>query len=57
MDLYPLRRSMFEGVPASVPFQYDAILVEEYKNKALTATNFHKYVFPSFDLVFLAYTD
>ena len=48
---------MFEGVPASVPFQYDAILVEEYKNKALTATNFHKYVFPSFDLVFLAYTD
>ncbi|RJE21637.1 mannosylphosphate transferase Mnn4 [Aspergillus sclerotialis] len=43
VDLYPLRRSMFEGVPASVPFQYDAILIEEYKDKALAATNFHNH--------------
>jgi hypothetical protein len=41
-DIYPLRRTTFEGAPAKVPFQYDALLMEEYTEAALTATNFHK---------------
>ncbi|OKO93450.1 Protein MNN4 [Penicillium subrubescens] len=41
-DIYPLRRTTFEGAPAKVPFQYDALLMEEYTEDALTTTNFHK---------------
>lgn len=41
-DIYPLRRTTFEGVLANVPFQYDSMLMEEYSEKALTATRFHK---------------
>ncbi|KAJ5091686.1 hypothetical protein NUU61_006556 [Penicillium alfredii] len=41
-QLYPLRRTVFEGVPAKVPFLYESILVEEYSKKALTSTRFHK---------------
>lgn len=32
----------FEGVLASVPFQYGLMLMEEYSEKVLTATRFHK---------------
>ncbi|RMZ67179.1 mannosylphosphate transferase [Pyrenophora seminiperda CCB06] len=39
-DLYPMRETMFEGVMAKVPYDYDKILVDEYKEKALTATEF-----------------
>ena len=41
-DIYPLRRSTFEGVQAKVPFRYDGVLTEEYTKKALTQTQFHK---------------
>ena len=34
-DLYPLRESLFEGVPARIPYAYDQILVEEYTQQAL----------------------
>jgi LicD family len=34
-DLYPMRESMFEGVPAKIPYAYDQILVEEYRGQAL----------------------
>lgn len=37
-DLYPMRDSLYHGVPAQIPYAYDAILIEEYKEKALVAT-------------------
>lgn len=40
-DLYPLRETIFEGVPALVPYAFDKILTEEYTNRALTKT-FHE---------------
>lgn len=40
-DLYPMRETMFEGVVAKVPYDYDKILVEEYREKALIETEFH----------------
>ncbi|KAF9882825.1 hypothetical protein FE257_005114 [Aspergillus nanangensis] len=42
-DIYPLRKTTFEGVAAKVPFHYDSVLVEEYSNKALTSTQFHNH--------------
>ena len=40
-DLYPLRNSMFEGVPAKIPYAYDSILTEEYRAEALVSTDFN----------------
>ncbi|KAK8133550.1 Protein MNN4 [Apiospora sp. TS-2023a] len=37
-DLWPLRRSEFEGVPASVPYGFDPILRGEYGSKNMTTT-------------------
>lgn len=37
-DLYPLRESEFEGVPALVPYNFDHILTDEYTPQALTKT-------------------
>ncbi|KUJ09142.1 uncharacterized protein LY89DRAFT_676504 [Mollisia scopiformis] len=37
-DIYPLRETEFEGVPATVPFGFDRILVQEYSPRALTKT-------------------
>jgi hypothetical protein len=37
-ELYPLRQTMFEGVPANVPFEFDKILRTEYSLRALTKT-------------------
>jgi hypothetical protein len=37
-DLYPLRETVFEGVPALVPYSFDRILTAEYTNGALTKT-------------------
>ncbi|KAJ5180691.1 hypothetical protein N7492_003901 [Penicillium capsulatum] len=34
-DIYPLRRTIFEGVAASVPFQYEVLLMEEYSETGL----------------------
>lgn len=39
-DLYPMRESVFEGVPAKIPYAYDKILTEEYQQKALVVTEF-----------------
>lgn len=39
-ELYPLRQTMFEDVPAKVPYNYDKILVDEYQDKALVVTEF-----------------
>jgi hypothetical protein len=36
--LYPMRETMFEGVPALVPYSFDRILQEEYTARALTST-------------------
>jgi hypothetical protein len=40
-DLYPLRESVFEGVPALVPYAFDKALTDEYSQRALTKT-FHE---------------
>jgi hypothetical protein len=37
-DLYPLRETVFEGVPALVPYSFDRILSVEYTARALTKT-------------------
>ncbi|THC96149.1 hypothetical protein EYZ11_004370 [Aspergillus tanneri] len=42
-DIYPLRRTTFEGVSAKVPFQYKSVLTDEYQTQALTSTHFHNY--------------
>jgi hypothetical protein len=42
-DLYPMRESVFEGVPAMVPYAYAKLLVEEYDDKALTVTEYEGY--------------
>lgn len=39
-DLYPMRESSYEGVPALIPYAYDKILIEEYHERALTATEY-----------------
>ncbi|KAI9791245.1 MAG: hypothetical protein M1833_001558 [Piccolia ochrophora] len=39
-SLYPMRESTFEGVPAKIPYSYDQILTDEYKNKALVVTEY-----------------
>lgn len=42
-DLYPMRQSVFEGVPAKIPYAYSQILVEEYKLQALANTIYEGY--------------
>ncbi|KAK7947883.1 Protein MNN4 [Apiospora aurea] len=37
-DLWPLRRSEFEGAPASVPFGFDAVLRGEYGGRSMRET-------------------
>ena len=39
-DLYPMRESVYEGVPARIPYAYDKILLEEYREKALVLTEY-----------------
>ncbi|KAL1997401.1 hypothetical protein VTN49DRAFT_841 [Thermomyces lanuginosus] len=39
-DLYPMRRSTFEGMSALIPYNYQDILTEEYGDKALAKTAF-----------------
>ncbi|KAE9984227.1 hypothetical protein BLS_002821 [Venturia inaequalis] len=43
-DLYPMRESVYEGVPARIPYAYDKILLEEYKEKALVLTEYEGHV-------------
>ncbi|KAF2145932.1 uncharacterized protein K452DRAFT_315218 [Aplosporella prunicola CBS 121167] len=44
-DLFPMRRSTYEGVPALIPYAYDKMLIEEYQAKSLTETEYegHKW--------------
>lgn len=44
-DLFPMRLTTYEGVPAKVPYKYVEILIQEYTERALTATQFHKWMF------------
>lgn len=44
-DVFPLRDSVFEGVPVKVPYAYAELLVEEYGARALTTTLFEHYRF------------
>ncbi|KAG9234576.1 mannosylphosphate transferase [Amylocarpus encephaloides] len=37
-DIYPLRETEFEGVPALVPYSLDRVLTQEYHQKAFTKT-------------------
>ncbi|KAF4624265.1 hypothetical protein G7Y89_g13908 [Cudoniella acicularis] len=37
-DIYPLRETEFEGVPALVPYSFDTVLTAEYGSRALTKT-------------------
>ncbi|KAF2755515.1 hypothetical protein EJ05DRAFT_104564 [Pseudovirgaria hyperparasitica] len=39
-DIYPLRDTFFEGVPARIPYAYDKVLLDEYHEKALVVTDF-----------------
>jgi len=43
-DLYPMRESMYEGVPAKIPYAYDRILTEEYQQKALVLTEYEGHI-------------
>ncbi|KAF2205433.1 hypothetical protein GQ43DRAFT_362392 [Delitschia confertaspora ATCC 74209] len=43
-DLYPMRESIFEGVPAKIPYAYDKILTEEYQQKALVLTEYQGHI-------------
>ncbi|KUI62093.1 Protein MNN4 [Cytospora mali] len=38
-DLYPMRETEFEGVPAIVPYAFDAVLTAEYGKKSLVTTS------------------
>jgi hypothetical protein len=38
--IFPLRDTFFEGTPAKIPFAYKELLEAEYKQKALTLTDF-----------------
>ncbi|KAI5285478.1 hypothetical protein KEM54_000534 [Ascosphaera aggregata] len=41
-DIFPLRKSQFEGVNAWIPYRYNEILTEEYP-KGLTAKSFYNH--------------
>ncbi|KAI0131336.1 LicD family-domain-containing protein [Daldinia grandis] len=45
-EIYPVRRTEFEGVPARVPFAFDKILTDEYGAKSLVSTEWagHRWV-------------
>ncbi|OAL01848.1 hypothetical protein IQ06DRAFT_128878 [Phaeosphaeriaceae sp. SRC1lsM3a] len=43
-ELYPMRDTMFEGVQAKAPFEYEKILKDEYQPSALTRTEYNGYV-------------
>ncbi|KAF1970129.1 hypothetical protein BU23DRAFT_474999 [Bimuria novae-zelandiae CBS 107.79] len=52
-DLYPMRETMFEGVAAKVPYAYDKILKDEYKEKALVITEFEEHQWDSQQLLWI----
>jgi hypothetical protein len=42
-DLYPMRETMFEGVVATVPYEYEKMIGEEYRWPALVNREFNGY--------------
>lgn len=44
-DIFPLRTTTFEGVPARVPFAYANVLTEEYGASSLSETKYKHHVF------------
>lgn len=46
-DIFPLRISTFEGVPAMIPYAYSELLEEEYGRSSLTQASFEGYTFSS----------
>ncbi|KAL6229910.1 hypothetical protein BDW75DRAFT_234842 [Aspergillus navahoensis] len=45
-EIYPLRNSYFEDVPAKIPYAYTKLLQDEYGAKALTKTTYQGPPFP-----------
>jgi len=43
--IFPLRDTFFEGTPAKIPFAYKELLEAEYREKALTLTDFEGHHF------------
>ncbi|KAI9801840.1 MAG: hypothetical protein M1833_002154 [Piccolia ochrophora] len=41
-DIFPLRSSLFEGMPVKVPYAYTKLLTQEYSAKALTRTEWEQ---------------
>ncbi|EER40709.1 mannosylphosphate transferase [Histoplasma capsulatum H143] len=39
-DLYPMRESMYEGVPAKIPYKYHEILIKEYGQSAMVVKEY-----------------
>lgn len=39
-DIWPLRDTLFEDVPAKIPYNFDEILMKEYQTKALVVTEY-----------------
>lgn len=39
-DLYPMRESVYEGVPAKIPYNYNGILLEEYGVRSVILTEY-----------------
>lgn len=44
-DIFPLRDSYFEGVPAKIPYAYAELLAEEYGASSMTKADFQGYHF------------
>lgn len=44
-EIFPLRRTVFEGVPAKVPYAYTKLLAGEYGGKSMTNAQFNGYTF------------
>lgn len=44
-DIFPLRDSYFEGIHVKIPYEYSALLAEEYGDESLTQTEFEHHRF------------
>ncbi|KAL1997277.1 hypothetical protein VTN49DRAFT_7309 [Thermomyces lanuginosus] len=44
-DLFPLRDSLFEGVPVKIPFAFVKLLTDEYGKNSITGTRYNGYTF------------
>lgn len=40
-DLFPLRDSLFEGVPVKIPFAFVKLLTDEYGKNSITGTRYN----------------